>query len=113
MRPHAANVLIVIGKRDLASVAKQLIDGVDRAADDALDRADRGAFALASLPKALPHNPFRPGAGTKPEYLAGRTREKEEFERALRQGPLSQNLIITGLRGVGKTVLLDELKPLA
>jgi hypothetical protein len=68
---------------------------------------------MASLPKALPHNPFRPGAGTKPEYLAGRTREKEEFERALRQGPLSQNLIITGLRGVGKTVLLDELKPLA
>lgn len=61
----------------------------------------------------IPKNPFRPGAGTKPLYLAGRTHEQQEFVKALRQAPLTQNLIITGLRGVGKTVLLDELKPLA
>jgi len=31
----------------------------------------------------------------------------------LRQSPVSQNLVLTGLRGVGKTVLLDDLKPIA
>ncbi len=61
----------------------------------------------------IPRNPFRPGAGTRPLYLAGRTEEKDEFSRALKQSPVTQNLIITGLRGVGKTVLLDELKPIA
>lgn len=60
-----------------------------------------------------PQNPFRPGAGTKPLYLAGRTSEQTEFVRALQRTEFTQNLIITGLRGVGKTVLLDELKPLA
>jgi AAA ATPase domain len=64
-------------------------------------------------PNLIPSNPFRPGAGTKPLYLAGRTHEKDEFERSLKQRPVVQNLIITGLRGVGKTVLLDELKPIA
>jgi hypothetical protein len=61
----------------------------------------------------VPQNPFRPGAGTKPLYLAGRSHEQKEFVRALTQNDISQNLIITGLRGVGKTVLLDDLKPLA
>jgi hypothetical protein len=69
--------------------------------------------ASAKLPVPIPKNPFRPGAGTKPLYLAGRGHEQSEFVRALRQAPLTQNMIITGLRGVGKTVLLDELKPLA
>jgi hypothetical protein len=68
---------------------------------------------MANSPIPIPLNPFRPGAGTKPLYLAGRTHEKDEFVRALSQLPVVQNLIITGLRGVGKTVLLDELKPLA
>jgi hypothetical protein len=62
---------------------------------------------------AVPHNPFRPGAGTKPLYLAGRSYEQGEFVKALKQADISQNIIITGLRGVGKTVLLDELKPVA
>ncbi len=70
-------------------------------------------MAVAAVPVKIPNNPFRPGAGTKPLYLAGRTHERDEFVRALKQNPLSQNLVITGLRGVGKTVLLDELKPLA
>jgi hypothetical protein len=61
----------------------------------------------------VPQNPFRPGAGTKPLYLAGRSHEQQEFVRALSQSHITQNILITGLRGVGKTVLLDELKPLA
>jgi hypothetical protein len=70
-------------------------------------------LAVRAVPAKIPSNPFRPGAGTKPLYLAGRTHERDEFVRALKQNPLSQNIVITGLRGVGKTVLLDELKPLA
>ncbi len=58
-------------------------------------------------------NPFRPGAGHKPPYLAGRQDEQTEFLKLLTQKPIMQNLIITGLRGVGKTVLLETLKPLA
>lgn len=70
-------------------------------------------MADPTLPAPIPKNPFRPGAGTKPLYLAGREHEKNEFTRALKDAPLTQNIIITGLRGVGKTVLLDELKPIA
>ncbi len=58
-------------------------------------------------------NPFRPGNGQKPLYLAGRTKEQDGFAKMLRQAPVTQNLILTGLRGVGKTVLLDDLKPIA
>lgn len=58
-------------------------------------------------------NPFRPGAGQKPPYLAGRVTEQGEFIKLLKQAPVLQNLIITGLRGVGKTSLLDSLQPIA
>src|SRR5487761_1194879 len=58
-------------------------------------------------------NPFRPGAGHMPPYLAGRQIETEEFARLLRQETILENLVLTGLRGVGKTVLLETLKPLA
>ncbi len=58
-------------------------------------------------------NPFRPGAGHMPPYLAGRHKEKEEFLRLLDQRIVLENLVLTGLRGVGKTVLQDTLKPLA
>ena len=58
-------------------------------------------------------NPFRPGAGHRPPYLAGRTDEIEEFSRLLGQQVILENLVLTGLRGVGKTVLLDTLKPIA
>jgi hypothetical protein len=61
----------------------------------------------------VPHNPFFPGAGTKPLYLAGRSNEQREFVKALNERNLTQNMVITGLRGVGKTVLLEELRPLA
>jgi len=58
-------------------------------------------------------NPFRPGAGHTPPYLAGRDSEKSEFLKLLDQKIILENAVITGLRGVGKTVLLDSLKPLA
>ena len=58
-------------------------------------------------------NPFRPGAGHMPPHLAGREKEIEEFRRLLKQTIVMENLVLTGLRGVGKTVLLDTLKPIA
>jgi hypothetical protein len=58
-------------------------------------------------------NPFRPGAGHMPPYLAGRTAEQDEMRSALRQRIVMSNLVITGLRGVGKTVLLETFRPLA
>lgn len=48
-----------------------------------------------------------------PPYLAGRTEEREDFLRHLEQAPITTNLILTGLRGVGKTVLLESFRPLA
>ncbi len=58
-------------------------------------------------------NPFRPGAGHPPPYLAGREQQTQEFRRLLEQKVVADNLILTGLRGVGKTVLLDTFKPIA
>lgn len=58
-------------------------------------------------------NPFRPGAGHPPPYLAGREEEKREFLKFLDQQTVMTNLVLTGLRGVGKTVLLETFKPLA
>lgn len=58
-------------------------------------------------------NPFRPGAGHMPPYLAGRQLETEEFRNLLHQTTILQNVVLTGLRGVGKTVLLDTWKSLA
>ena len=58
-------------------------------------------------------NPYAPGAGTKPPALVGRDRQIESFgillER-LENGYVEQSMIITGLRGVGKTVLLDVFR---
>jgi hypothetical protein len=58
-------------------------------------------------------NPFRPGAGHMPPYLAGRDPEIKEFDRLLGQDVILENLVLTGLRGVGKTVLLETFKPQA
>ncbi|MHB0947032.1 MAG: ATP-binding protein [Sedimentisphaerales bacterium] len=58
-------------------------------------------------------NPFKPGAGHMPPYLAGRNEETSEFCKLLKQDVILKNLVLTGLRGVGKTVLLDTFKPLA
>ena len=48
-----------------------------------------------------------------PPHLAGREREYEQFDRLLEQDEILENLVLTGLRGVGKTVLLETFKPRA
>lgn len=57
-------------------------------------------------------NPFSPGAGTPPPELAGRKEILEKvgimFER-LRLNRSEKSLLLIGLRGVGKTVLLNEI----
>ena len=55
-------------------------------------------------------NPFRPGSGLQPPYLAGRDRELARFSQMLHQvqGGQTHNLVVQGPRGVGKTVLLKE-----
>src|SRR5216683_8415286 len=58
-------------------------------------------------------NPFRPGAGHMPPYLAGREKESQEFGKLLEQDVILKNLVLTGLRGLGKTVLLETFKPMA
>lgn len=58
-------------------------------------------------------NPYQPGAGHMPPYLAGREREFAEFDRLLTQDTILENMVLTGLRGVGKTVLLERFKPRA
>lgn len=61
-------------------------------------------------------NPYTPGAGRKPPYLAGRDSDLEDFESlidALSNGQAERSLIFSGLRGVGKTVLLMEFDLLA
>jgi len=58
-------------------------------------------------------NPFKPGAGHMPPYLAGREHETREFRKLLVQDVILDNLVLTGLRGIGKTVLLEIFKPIA
>ena len=58
-------------------------------------------------------NPYRPGAGLMPVYLAGRTEEIRHAEMlldALVSGIPTQSVIYSGLRGVGKTVLLNTIE---
>lgn len=57
-------------------------------------------------------NPFAPGAGTRPPEMVGRDDFREAARIALeriRLGRPSKNIIMVGLRGVGKTVLLDRI----
>jgi hypothetical protein len=61
-------------------------------------------------------NPYTPGAGRKPPMLAGRDRDLENFRELtgrLAGGGYERSLIYSGLRGVGKTVLLIEFDVLA
>ena len=48
-----------------------------------------------------------------PPYLAGRDVEVEQFKQFLSQTTILENMLLTGLRGTGKTVLLETLKPMA
>lgn len=61
-------------------------------------------------------NPFSPGAGSPPPELAGRENILEQARVLLgrvRAGRPEKSLLLTGLRGVGKTVLLNEIERLA
>jgi hypothetical protein len=58
-------------------------------------------------------NPYAPGAGQRPPELAGRDREVRQFDVVLERvarGRPERSLVLTGLRGVGKTVLLNALR---
>ena len=62
------------------------------------------------------NNPFSPGAGSPPPELVGRDRTLEQARillgRVKRKRP-EKSMLLTGLRGVGKTVLLNEIEYLA
>lgn len=61
-------------------------------------------------------NPYRPGAGLMPTYLAGRDEDIDNIEQmftALTMNIPTQSVIFSGLRGVGKTVLINKLQKIA
>jgi hypothetical protein len=59
-------------------------------------------------------NPFRPGVGKPPPYLADREEQLQRFTRYLADFPENRrNIRVFGLRGVGKTVLLKEYRKIA
>lgn len=58
-------------------------------------------------------NPYTPGAGTPPSELAGRDDLREKVRvciERLRIGNTAKSVLMVGLRGVGKTVLLDQMR---
>lgn len=61
-------------------------------------------------------NPFSPNAGSRPPELAGRDSAFEDIRIFLGRLPLKrsvQSILFTGLRGVGKTVMLNEVMHMA
>ncbi|GAA1172889.1 ATP-binding protein [Ornithinimicrobium humiphilum] len=61
-------------------------------------------------------NPYAPGAGQRPPELAGRDEQLDRFRVVLeriQRGRPERSMILTGLRGVGKTVLLNALRSTA
>ena len=64
-------------------------------------------------PRQNPYSPYSPGAGTPPPELAGRDELIERTAVALdriRAGRAARSFILYGLRGVGKTVLLNRVR---
>lgn len=58
-------------------------------------------------------NPYAPGAGQRPPELAGRDDQLRAFDVVLERvarGRPERSIVLTGLRGVGKTVLLNALR---
>ncbi|MFN8766910.1 MAG: ATP-binding protein, partial [Lysobacteraceae bacterium] len=58
-------------------------------------------------------NPYAPGAGAPPPELAGRDALIEQVRIAtarIRAGRQAKSVLLVGLRGVGKTVLLDRMR---
>lgn len=62
----------------------------------------------------MARNPYQPGVGTPPPYLADRDEQLARFRGYLRDFPEKRrNVRLSGLRGVGKTVLLKEYRALS
>ncbi|MDE3133379.1 MAG: ATP-binding protein [Acidobacteriota bacterium] len=62
----------------------------------------------------MARNPYQPGVGTPPPYLADREEQLQRFRAYLRDFPEKRrNVRLSGLRGVGKTVLLKEYRDAA
>ena len=62
------------------------------------------------------HNPFAPGAGNRPPELAGRAPILDEANVAIQRvliGKSARSQMLLGLRGVGKTVLLNKIEEMA
>ena len=58
-------------------------------------------------------NPYAPGAGSPPPELSGRGAVRRDVEvciERLRLGRAAKSVVMAGLRGVGKTVLLDQMR---
>ena len=76
-------------------------------------RVLRGVLAVNMT---LRINPYTPGAGMVPRYLAGREQLLEEAKDVLAyvaNGYATRSVVYYGLRGVGKTVLLSEIENIA
>lgn len=61
-------------------------------------------------------NPYKPGAGTAPEFLAGRDKilnDATNILNELKDGGMAEHTIYFGVRGVGKTVLLNRIEEMA
>jgi len=61
-------------------------------------------------------NPYSPGAGTRPPALVGRDKQLNDLDVALQRlllGRDGRGQLLSGLRGVGKTVLLNEFERIA
>lgn len=110
-------------------VATMATRGLDRPArcDGRRGRATRRTGFYANLRPQLyrliesesvdpVRNPYAPGAGQRPPELAGRDRELKQFEVVIERvarGRPERSMIVTGLRGVGKTVLLNAFRSMA
>ncbi len=128
------SLLALIGLRPESTVTVQAVAGTCGGAPLGRGPCRRGATrrsrgnARTTAPNSLPfrtggsnihavmreaprtRNPYRPGAAVSPLFLAGRDDEQRRFQAILGASPeLPANVRITGLRGVGKTVLLKRL----
>jgi hypothetical protein len=85
------------------------------------DRSFMASYGQSSIrghqhrPTRQPY-PYTPGAGRRPEKLAGRDADLRDFAvlvNRLADGRYERSMVFSGLRGVGKTVLLLEFDVIA
>lgn len=71
-----------------------------------------GSYPIRPPRKDTPvlRNPYTPGAGHAPPFLAGRDEAIADASQYFDQDRVLCNVVLTGLRGVGKTVLLEALR---